>query len=228
MTTLQQYLKVSELKELHRVSSIAWDKFARNIRIELAKAPGERMDAAHFLKINRKDFDHLMETSPMIDMCIIQDFKKTFQGEDGSKERQNYENLRKPDICDTIISVSENRHHWYLEQRQNSPKLDSTNLDIKNRQDIDADISQKQNELQEILKTIKTNEIQIYEFKIGKIKDYMKTFLEVYGRQPLKEELMEQMKKDNIEESFLTQFLEKNKTSLDGDINEYVSTYMVS
>ena len=39
LTTVQQYLKISELNEAHRVSSISWDKFARNIRIELAKHP---------------------------------------------------------------------------------------------------------------------------------------------------------------------------------------------
>jgi len=37
LTTVQQYLKIAELNEAHRVSSISWDKFARNIRIELAK-----------------------------------------------------------------------------------------------------------------------------------------------------------------------------------------------
>ena len=39
-TTIQQYLKISELNEAHRVSGISWDKFARNIRIELAKKRG--------------------------------------------------------------------------------------------------------------------------------------------------------------------------------------------
>ena len=46
--TVQQYLKISELNEAHRVSAISWDKFARNIRIELAKTPEERTDAGSF------------------------------------------------------------------------------------------------------------------------------------------------------------------------------------
>ena len=33
LTTVQQYLKISELNESHRVSAISWDKFARNILI---------------------------------------------------------------------------------------------------------------------------------------------------------------------------------------------------
>ena len=53
LTTIQQYLKISELNEAHRVSAIAWDKFARNIRIELSKHPDERTDAKTFLKVCR-------------------------------------------------------------------------------------------------------------------------------------------------------------------------------
>ena len=33
LTTIQQYLKISELNEAHRVSAISWDKLSRNIRI---------------------------------------------------------------------------------------------------------------------------------------------------------------------------------------------------
>ena len=36
ITTIQQFLKITQLNEAHRVSSIAWDKFYRNIKIELA------------------------------------------------------------------------------------------------------------------------------------------------------------------------------------------------
>ena len=59
LTTMQQYLKISELNEAHRVSAIAWDKFARNIRIELSKHPDERTDAKTFLKVCRQEFDRL-------------------------------------------------------------------------------------------------------------------------------------------------------------------------
>ena len=88
LTTIQQYLKISELNEGHRVAAIAWDKFARNIRIELAKAPNERMDAAQFLKISRQEFDRLMETSPTIPADIIKLFNTTFEGKMGSVERK--------------------------------------------------------------------------------------------------------------------------------------------
>jgi hypothetical protein len=113
ITTIQQYLKVSELNEAHRVSALSWDKYARNIRIELAKAPSERIDAKTFLKICRQEFDRLMETSPSIPVNIVADFKNTFKGAEGSGQREIYNNLKKPDILDIIVSSDINRHHWY-------------------------------------------------------------------------------------------------------------------
>ena len=53
LTTIQQFLKVSELNEAHRVASISWDKFYRNIRVELAKTPLERTPVIHLLKSSK-------------------------------------------------------------------------------------------------------------------------------------------------------------------------------
>lgn len=118
LTTIQQYLKISELNEAHRVSAIAWDKFARNIRIELAKTPLERMDASHFLKMSRQEFDRLMETSPAVPESTTRMFISTFSGKDGTSRRVQYDELTKPDICNIIESVNHNRHPWYKEYKQ--------------------------------------------------------------------------------------------------------------
>lgn len=107
LTTIQQYLKISELNESHRVSAISWDKFARNIKIELAKSPLERVDCAYFLKHSRQEYDRMMETSPSIPMSIIDEFKKSLPGKVGSDQRKKYEALKKPDICDIIISAKD-------------------------------------------------------------------------------------------------------------------------
>ena len=120
-TTIQQYLKISERNELHRVSGLLWDKFARNISIELAKAPDERIDAGHFIKSCRQEFDRLMETSPSISQNIVDDFNRTFKGivtkeqqeKFAKKKQQRFQELRKPDICDVIIPCNEKRHVWY-------------------------------------------------------------------------------------------------------------------
>jgi hypothetical protein len=131
LTTIQQYLKISELSEGHRVSAISWDKFARNIRIELSKSIKDRSDAAVFIKTCRLEFDRLMETSPAISKDIVADFKNTFSGkkfflfelfdkclglggmvdvDELDKRKRLFKALNKPDICDIIVSAEERRY----------------------------------------------------------------------------------------------------------------------
>ena len=130
--TVQQYLKISELNESHRVSAISWDKFARNIRIELAKTPDERSDAGSFIKMCRQEFDRLMETSPRIPDKIVDEFIGKFKG-NTDEEKENYKNLKKPDICDTITTVNETRHKWYLDERRRKEEEDAINIDMNQR-----------------------------------------------------------------------------------------------
>ena len=118
LNTIQQYLKITELRESHRIASIAWDKYSRNIRIELSKAPAERMDAAHFLKLSRQEYDRLMESSPSIPLSITTEFKNTFSGKQGTEKQRIFEELKKPDICDSLMSSNQYRHHWYLNQEE--------------------------------------------------------------------------------------------------------------
>ena len=112
IATVQQYLKVSELKESHRIASVAWDKFARNISIELSKAPYERTLAGPFLKFSRQEFDRLMESNQIIPRHIIKKFNRIFKGKT-IEERQNYDIITKPDVCNSITSIHEKRHLWF-------------------------------------------------------------------------------------------------------------------
>jgi len=118
LNTIQQYLKISELKESHRIAAIAWDKFSRNIRIELSKAPHERMDAGHFLKLTRQEYDRLMESSPAIPVEITREFTYIFSDKPGTPKQKAFEELKKPDICDSLVSSNQYRHHWYLNPPQ--------------------------------------------------------------------------------------------------------------
>jgi hypothetical protein len=78
ISTVSQFLKISEINEGHRVASIAWDKFYRNIKLELNKAPKERRHPLEMLKLSKEEYDRLTETSPMIQDNIIKLFKKSF------------------------------------------------------------------------------------------------------------------------------------------------------
>ena len=57
---ISQLYEITQLNEAHRVSSIAWDKFYRNIKIELAKHPIERIDPKQMLKMSKEEFDKLI------------------------------------------------------------------------------------------------------------------------------------------------------------------------
>jgi hypothetical protein len=111
LTTIAQFLKVGELNEAHRVSSISWDKFYRNIKVELAKSRNERTNVIHMLKMCKEEFDRLMETSPTINEKIINEFNKTFPTKKPPTKDTN-DNLDKPDIkrpeiCNELVSTAE-------------------------------------------------------------------------------------------------------------------------
>jgi hypothetical protein len=151
--TIQQYLKISELNESHRVSSISWDKFARNIRIELAKSPDERSDAGSFIKICRQEFDRLMETSPRIPDGTVSEFIKKFKG-NTNEEIDRFKDLKKPDICDTITTVNETRHKWYLEERKkNEEARDNANIERKYSFETISDNGDIKNEFSNVMLT---------------------------------------------------------------------------
>lgn len=100
VTTISQFLKISELNESHRVSSIAWDKFYRNIKIELAKSKKERVPVGQMLKLCKEEFDRLMETCPAIDPKIVNKFKVAF------KDTSEFKLIAKPEICDELVPTS--------------------------------------------------------------------------------------------------------------------------
>jgi hypothetical protein len=116
LTTISQFLKISELNEAHRVSGISWDKFYRNIKVELAKSPDERIPVLQMLKISKEEFDRLMETSPAISDSITNLFQETFTDgnqlgdipeEQLSRKQKLFAALKKPEICDELVSCKQ-------------------------------------------------------------------------------------------------------------------------
>jgi hypothetical protein len=75
VTTISQFLKVSEMNEGHRVASYSWGKYYRNIKTELAKHPLDRINPTDLIAMAKEEYDRLMETSPSIPHKIIQKFK---------------------------------------------------------------------------------------------------------------------------------------------------------
>lgn len=102
LTTLGNFLRFAQGSESHRVAGIAWGKFQRQIAVELAIAPKDRIDCMDFLKICRAELDRLIEQSPPVPDDVIAEFKKEFDDKP---------NVKKPEICDGMehTSIFDNR-----------------------------------------------------------------------------------------------------------------------
>jgi hypothetical protein len=168
--TIQQFLKVTQLNEAHRVSSIAWDKFYRNIKIELTKHPNERIMVSHMLKMSKEEFDRLMETSPVIPDKIILEFKNLFI------KSEDFNLISKPEICDVLICTEKFRNPWYTDEYQ--AKL------------IKEQIEHSQ---EDILKKVFEEKQQVLV-----VENFCKTFLDLHNREPTEIEVIDNLS-ENID-----------------------------
>ena len=103
ISTLQNFLKVAELMEAHRIAGVSWGKLQRNIAIELALDPARRVVQSDFLSVSRSEYDRLIEAGPIIDDGVIRLFNSKFK---------NYE-VAIPSICNgldkcNIYKIDEN------------------------------------------------------------------------------------------------------------------------
>jgi len=137
LTTVQQFLKISEYNEAHRACSISWGKFYRNIKVELAKDPKERSNVKQLIKTQKEEFDRLMEISPPIAEKIILRFKREFCDENSP----NYDpDLKKPEICGALETT---KHSVFKEKEAILDTATAAlftgiakNLDSRKRKDV--------------------------------------------------------------------------------------------
>ena len=180
LTTIQQFLKIGELNEAHRIASISWDKFFRNAKVELAKSPNERVPVIQMLKHSKEEYDRLMETSPDISNKVIEMFKNTFSDglsklgdydEENLTENQRiYLSLKKPEICDTLESTA--------------------NIVYKKSNHVTANGNKTATTLSAIALARKAVELKKKQDKVEKI---INTFYEQKGRTPTTEEIMDEL-----------------------------------
>jgi len=175
LTTIQQYLKISELNEAHRVASIAWDKFYRNTKVELAKAPEERISVVQMIKHAKEEYDRLIETSPIISEDVIRQFTETFSkkdsgevfGEEEMQRQKAFFQLKKPEICNELEST---RISVYKGTAQVAPK----NNELKNKHKKIQNVLNQFNENMQRKPTVEEilSELE-YKIDIDTIKSYM-------------------------------------------------------
>jgi hypothetical protein len=182
VTTIQQFLKITQLNEAHRVSSIAWDKFYRNIKIEIAKHPSERIEVKQMVKMCKEEFDRLMETSPNIPEKIIKDFKKKFNNHDG------FEEIVKPEICDTLIPTNNYRNPWFNDENREKAANETIKIQLAKHNKLKK-INQQNNKL---------------------IKDFIDSFMSLNNRDPMESEIIDNLK-DKIDVDKIKKILENGR-----------------
>lgn len=192
ITTIAQFLKISELNEAHRVSSITWDKFYRNIKIELSKRRTERIPAFQMLKISKEEYDRLMETSPPIGDEIIKKFKETFSGgivnekKGPTKKQQAYIDIIKPEICD----IMESTRNFLYKQSEEDKRREKT---------------------KSIVGMVKQNKEQ--EAQKAQVKKFIDNFNKEYKREPTLDEIHNNLD-DSINLELLNSLVNKDKESV--------------
>ncbi len=200
ITTIQQFLKITELNEGHRVSSIVWDKFYRKIKVELSKHRDERTEVKDFFKSATEEYDRLMETSPVIDKNIIELFNKTFNipqkelengpkkeinaDEDDMKLKEFFEKLTTPEICDSLVTVKQSIY------RPNA-------------------LEKKQKFFKDVIEDIRSSHGEKQETKDVLIREFWETFRTEMKRPPSKEELIDNLVNGElyIDEKMIDDFL---------------------
>lgn len=125
LTTLGNFFRYAQNSEANRVASIAWGKFQRQVAIELALHPKERIDSLDFLKICRSDLDRLIEQSPPIPDDIIAIFEKEFEelkdfkkpdiahGVDHTKVFNSNDSRMKQLAVDAIVFMKQKKKVWH-------------------------------------------------------------------------------------------------------------------
>ena len=235
LTTVQQYLKISELNESHRVAAISWDKFSRNIRIELAKSPMERMDCGSFLKMSRQEFDRMMETSPSIPIPIVKEFIATFEGKPGSPERERFDALKKPDICNIIETVksdiydrskdmildspstdfySEMEEKMMQREKMMQKKLHEITLELSRKEEAERlhkeELEKQTKHKADVKETLKRAAIEVtakIRIEHKRIESFIEDYESIYHRKPLAEDIRENFE-NNMDQDILGKFLE--------------------
>lgn len=182
ITTISQFLHINELAEAHRVSSISWDKFYRNIRVELVKCPEDRTDVTYLIKSCKDEYDRLMESNPNIDKNIIKMFNDVFKlnnSIDNKNKKEAIKSLSKPEILDSLEST---RNTVYKEKVKN-----------KNDQLLNVIKVKKEQQKKEVL-----------------IDNFVETFKKEYSRKPSVIEIYDNLD-TKVSSQVLDKYLSSNK-----------------
>jgi hypothetical protein len=97
LANLQQMFTFKELSEQHRISSLRFLSFFRDISCELSMHPKHRNSPIDYITIKRLELDKMLEQSPSIPDVIITQFN--------NKTTNMDRNFHKPDIANILQTI---------------------------------------------------------------------------------------------------------------------------
>lgn len=114
LATVLSFFKISEKKEKHNNCAKLWDKLHRNIQVEMVKPPSERMAKKTMMDITKKEYDRLVDDSPIIPDDIIAMFNNTF------KNDEVLAHINKPNILNVFQPIKINHLEEVVTVEKNS------------------------------------------------------------------------------------------------------------
>ena len=126
ITTIYNFLQISELNEGHRVATLSWGKYHNNLKTELSRHPLDRIDSKLAIKMYGEEYERLLEVSPEILEKILKIFN--------SKFKKN-ELLVKPDICNKLQTTN----IYQMSKEERELMIKDINNDNKKKTIFDLD-----------------------------------------------------------------------------------------
>jgi len=225
ITTIQQFLKINELNEGHRVASVSWDKFYRRIKVELSKSPRERHPVKEFFITATEEYDRLMEAGPKIDHDIIEIFNMTFNG-------KTYNSLKnKPlritnGLCGNVANqVIEDPSYNGVKKKEKfdvneiaKPEICDSLISVKYSIYKQDEKSFKKNVFNKVMVEMTgNNKEKIGEFKEKLLMTFWNKFKEELNREPTEQEMIDNLAQDlensnGIDEETITNFIQRTSS----------------
>jgi len=107
LQAISSYFKFSQLSEAHKIAAVSYQKVCRYLEIELALPRKERSPARVILKVLKNEIDRLMETSPIIQPVIIEQYNKKY-GDEKAKKPSIVNGLKSVVVNDEIVLTGSN------------------------------------------------------------------------------------------------------------------------
>ena len=156
ITTIYQFLKISELNEGYRAASISWNKFYNNLKTLISRHPLDRLEPNQAIKLYKDEYEHLCEISPPIINSVLKKFNEKYK---------NITELSKPEICNkldptNIYKITQLERENMINKINNNktnPKIIETFFNLNDRNACEEELNILQNNIENDINLDKDN-----------------------------------------------------------------------